>query len=50
MKSETKVALDVALQWLFCNIYPKHLRTIENDVMPSLNEYKSLKERIFQDN
>ena len=43
--SDRKVALDVVLQWIFRNIYPKDFRTVENNLMSMLHEYKSLKKR-----
>lgn len=43
--SDRKVAFDVVLQWVFHNIYPKDFRTVENNLMSMLHEYKSLKKR-----
>ena len=42
---ERKVSKDVVLQWVFCNVYPKDFRTVENDLVSFLGDYKSLKKR-----
>lgn len=40
------VAIDVVQQWIFCNIYPKELRTITHDLHSKMTEYnKALKKR-----
>lgn len=36
-------ALDLALHWIFCNIYPQTLKTIKLKLQECLNEYQYLK-------
>ena len=44
--NHTGLATDVVLQWIFCNIYPKKLRTGTPDLHSMMTEYNALKKRL----
>ena len=40
------VALDIMLQWIFCNVYPQSYKTVKKKVYDLLQEYHKIKDYI----